>query len=358
MNYDEISAIRNTSNAPATSIPDSGYHGSSTCSQSEIASRSPTRPIPKHRRITRSRAKRFGDDDITPPASLGSQIGRAPWPDRTPPLHQFLADLRGLEHLYPDKLAPSSSSTLPMLLDRHLPLQEDSDQNENSMTPSKLGHDSLLASSADEATAENSMVPGTDQDESGEHGSCERMPAVHHFLSYQTEVPWNPLHCGESQQGSPSDFGSDSGEGWSMAGSELSSSTTSTVSYIGATLTAYQRQVVESLMGEFKALFCQELGNSAAGMGQVAGLNSATSPGNPQQSPQRGHGNGSNEAPEDGDPSKMPSSGGGNNGPRSRNDEPFPVRKFACPYYKREPWKHTNRRACAGPGWLEFHRIK
>ncbi|KAK4456539.1 hypothetical protein QBC42DRAFT_190773 [Cladorrhinum samala] len=51
----------------------------------------------------------------------------------------------------------------------------------------------------------------------------------------------------------------------------------------------------------------------------------------------------------------MPDPGGDN---ESLTDESFPVRKYACPYYKREPWKHTNSRACAGPGWLEIHCIK
>lgn len=33
-------------------------------------------------------------------------------------------------------------------------------------------------------------------------------------------------------------------------------------------------------------------------------------------------------------------------------------RKLACPYYQRNPEKHRNHRACAGPGWADVHRLK
>jgi hypothetical protein len=33
-------------------------------------------------------------------------------------------------------------------------------------------------------------------------------------------------------------------------------------------------------------------------------------------------------------------------------------RKFACPYYKRDPLMTTNHRSCAGPGWDTVHRVK
>ena len=354
--YDEISAIRDGCIGPAASIPDSGYHGSSTCSQSEISSRSPARPTPKHRRTTRSVAKYLGDDDVAPSASVGSQIGRTSCPDL------ILAGLKELEPSYhPERLATISSSALrlPMILDTHLPMREDADSNKNAMASSKHEHDSTpRASSADRGTAGENIVAGTDQDNSGEHGSSHFMRKVHRFLNDRDGLPWNSLQCRESEQDSPTKVNSDSDEDSSMAGSDRSSSSGSTGSYIGATLTAYQRQVVESLMSEFETLFCQELGNGAAGAAQVAGVNSAGSQGTPRQSPSRGRGSGSNEGPGDGDPSKMPNSGGDNDGPKSHTDEPFPVRKFACPYYKREPWKHTNRRACWGPGWLEIHRIK
>jgi hypothetical protein len=33
-------------------------------------------------------------------------------------------------------------------------------------------------------------------------------------------------------------------------------------------------------------------------------------------------------------------------------------RKFACPYYQRNPELHTQYRSCAGPGWTSIHRLK
>lgn len=33
-------------------------------------------------------------------------------------------------------------------------------------------------------------------------------------------------------------------------------------------------------------------------------------------------------------------------------------RKFACPYFKRNPQKYLTRRSCVGPGWDEVRRVK
>jgi hypothetical protein len=33
-------------------------------------------------------------------------------------------------------------------------------------------------------------------------------------------------------------------------------------------------------------------------------------------------------------------------------------KKFACPYYKRNPKKYRNWTSCPGPGWDEVHRVK
>ena len=34
------------------------------------------------------------------------------------------------------------------------------------------------------------------------------------------------------------------------------------------------------------------------------------------------------------------------------------IRKFACPYYKRNPEKYRKWTSCPGPGWDEVHRVK
>lgn len=33
-------------------------------------------------------------------------------------------------------------------------------------------------------------------------------------------------------------------------------------------------------------------------------------------------------------------------------------RRFACPFYKRDPRRHQGRRSCSGPGWTSLHRMK
>jgi ribosome modulation factor len=33
-------------------------------------------------------------------------------------------------------------------------------------------------------------------------------------------------------------------------------------------------------------------------------------------------------------------------------------RKFACPYFKRNPKKYRKWTSCPGPGWDEVHRVK
>lgn len=38
--------------------------------------------------------------------------------------------------------------------------------------------------------------------------------------------------------------------------------------------------------------------------------------------------------------------------------EPEDSRKFACPYYKRNPRKYCKWTSCPGPGWNEVHRVK
>jgi hypothetical protein len=34
------------------------------------------------------------------------------------------------------------------------------------------------------------------------------------------------------------------------------------------------------------------------------------------------------------------------------------LRRFACPYFKRDPWKYCREATCMGPGWIEIHRVK
>ncbi|KAF2807369.1 uncharacterized protein BDZ99DRAFT_522988 [Mytilinidion resinicola] len=43
-----------------------------------------------------------------------------------------------------------------------------------------------------------------------------------------------------------------------------------------------------------------------------------------------------------------------NNGRRAQKS----TKRFACPYFQRDPEKHKDRRSCAGPGWFDIHHVK
>ncbi|KAK4164609.1 hypothetical protein QBC43DRAFT_300104 [Cladorrhinum sp. PSN259] len=153
----------------------------------------------------------------------------------------------------------------------------------------------------------------------------------------------------------------DLGEVSSLESSEHAfsfSSYESDVSCVGAALSTYQRQVVDSLMREFGALFCQKSGGGSGGVSASAGTSSAASQGSGRSSPRRTdtreESSGDRRLP------NMPGSGGGNQGLTSieENVGSIPIRKLACPYYKREPWKHNKHRSCTGPGWPAIHRVK
>jgi hypothetical protein len=34
------------------------------------------------------------------------------------------------------------------------------------------------------------------------------------------------------------------------------------------------------------------------------------------------------------------------------------VKRYACPYYQRDPATYSHGRSCVGPGWTEVHRVK
>jgi hypothetical protein len=34
------------------------------------------------------------------------------------------------------------------------------------------------------------------------------------------------------------------------------------------------------------------------------------------------------------------------------------LKPFACPFYKRRPWKYQLCQKCPGPGWPSIHRLK
>ncbi|KAK0733128.1 hypothetical protein B0T26DRAFT_669566 [Lasiosphaeria miniovina] len=172
------------------------------------------------------------------------------------------------------------------------------------------------------------------------------------------------------------DFASSSGSGtdwdskettWSKA-SSVSSRSTSNVNRTMVTeeLETCKQQAVDNLMTEFKALLSHGLyvGLSirAGGRGvsvsprRVAkfGLSpSSSSPGDTVEWP-------------DGIPRGQSYIGAGTqttDGQRRSRALPQASleeeqRRFACPFYQRNPRRHTNHRSCRGPGWANVYRIK
>jgi hypothetical protein len=44
--------------------------------------------------------------------------------------------------------------------------------------------------------------------------------------------------------------------------------------------------------------------------------------------------------------------------PSTNSVDSWKVKRYACPYYQREPKLYGHRRSCIGPGWSEVHRVK
>lgn len=64
-----------------------------------------------------------------------------------------------------------------------------------------------------------------------------------------------------------------------------------------------------------------------------------------------------NDGPEDGDgndPNKRIKDNSGLAKSAKRKSD----KRYACPYYQRDPKLYGHRRSCIGPGWIEVHRIK
>lgn len=147
----------------------------------------------------------------------------------------------------------------------------------------------------------------------------------------------------------------------SLSINERSSESGSDSSLVSPLLDTHRRQIVDQLMVEFRDLLNQTIGarsrpsgsdppsaspsdhqgyqqNSSAGLQQSRGRGCGRSPSGSNQG--RGNGN-MDEGAGAGSPAEMPLG-----------------RRFACPYFKRDPRKYRKHRSCVGPGWTAVHRVK
>lgn len=143
----------------------------------------------------------------------------------------------------------------------------------------------------------------------------------------------------------------------------LSSESGSDSSLVSPLLDAQRRQMVDRLMAEFRDLLNQTIRARGRPSGEGSpGASPSASQGPRQNNSQGSHGNrnqgwsrnqslsDNGEADGDGKSGEGSSAAGA---PEVRLG-----RKFACPYFKREPRKHRKHRSCVGPGWTTVHRVK
>lgn len=61
---------------------------------------------------------------------------------------------------------------------------------------------------------------------------------------------------------------------------------------------------------------------------------------------------------EDPDDEDETNDNGGQDGKNTRASSSQPSKIFSCPYYKRDPRRHTTHRSCQFPGYKDLHRLK
>jgi hypothetical protein len=44
--------------------------------------------------------------------------------------------------------------------------------------------------------------------------------------------------------------------------------------------------------------------------------------------------------------------------PSTKSADSKKTKRYACPYYQRDPKLYNHKRSCIGPGWIEVHRVK
>lgn len=125
--------------------------------------------------------------------------------------------------------------------------------------------------------------------------------------------------------------------------------------------------IINSIMKEFCAWWDAQLvkaGLRTAGAGQQgAGSSSSRAnfhDGHPSRPSQRAPAHRPLKRKRDRDGGEGGSDGedGEDEDPEGLNQQLIPLRKFPCPFFKRDPGRFSQDRACSRPGWPDVHRVK
>ena len=146
-------------------------------------------------------------------------------------------------------------------------------------------------------------------------------------------------------------------------GQRTSSGSSSDASLVSPLLDVRRRHMVGRLMVEFRDLLNQTIGARGRPSGETSRSgSSSTGQGSRKRNSQGSDSNRVQGARWDQPPLGNDETGGGGNpgeGSKSPGTPGLPLgRKFACPYFKRDPRKHGKHRSCVGPGWTTIHRVK
>jgi hypothetical protein len=141
---------------------------------------------------------------------------------------------------------------------------------------------------------------------------------------------------------------------------------------IRSAVTLGKSQFIHTVVSEFlQSRFWPAPGiTSLAGSEQTKSSGATGSSSGGAKSESHGNGGGRKRGQENTPPSEQSPSKGHQDG---NGDDPNKRRKlshrkqsadfkkgkrYACPYYQRDPKSHSNKRSCIGPGWTEVHRVK
>lgn len=124
-----------------------------------------------------------------------------------------------------------------------------------------------------------------------------------------------------------------------------------------------KRELVRRLMAEFYSMFYPKSGLITHGRPNSSATQQNTETNLSANGPRSDNGGGKRKASDEDSPRRE------NDGDENSNKHPKPSlsgpdddsgtpKKFACPYFKRNPRKYQRFRSCPGPGWDTVHRVK
>lgn len=142
--------------------------------------------------------------------------------------------------------------------------------------------------------------------------------------------------------------------------------------FLAKAMFPFQGPFIDSIVNDFlKARFGPSPGiRSLAGSDQTnsstatGGASKAASSEAPANNSGRKRGRG-DESPPERNPNESNQDGNGDDPNKRRKGNPNTKlsnakkgKRYACPYYQREPNRFRETRSCLGPGWTEVHRVK